>query len=281
MFFHTLLQRIQQRKSLITALMCSLLFTIPAHADSKTLKMATTTSTYHSGLLDYLLPKFKQQTGYEVQLLVTGSGKALKMGEMGDVDIVLTHSPKAEKAFLDANFGIDPHAVMYNDFIIVGPKNNPAKLTNTDNAAQALEKIANSKSVFISRGDDSGTNKKELALWAINHTAHDWSNYRSIGQGMGPTLNMSSELQGYTLTDRGTWLAYQEKLDLDILVQGDPALFNQYQIIRVNPDRYTGLNVAGAKALSQWFISDKAQKLIDDFQVKGQKLFTANAKTAK
>nr|WP_235868490.1 substrate-binding domain-containing protein [Vibrio ezurae] len=261
--------------------MCSLLFTIPAHADSKTLKMATTTSTYHSGLLDYLLPKFKQQTGYEVQLLVTGSGKALKMGEMGDVDIVLTHSPKAEKAFLDANFGIDPHAVMYNDFIIVGPKNNPAKLTNTDNAAQALEKIANSKSVFISRGDDSGTNKKELALWAINHTAHDWSNYRSIGQGMGPTLNMSSELQGYTLTDRGTWLAYQEKLDLDILVQGDPALFNQYQIIRVNPDRYTGLNVAGAKALSQWFISDKAQKLIDDFQVKGQKLFTANAKTAK
>ncbi|WP_390625257.1 substrate-binding domain-containing protein [Vibrio neonatus] len=275
------LQRIQRSKTIILTLACALFFTLPAHADSKTLKMATTTSTYHSGLLDYLLPKFKQQTGYEVQLLVTGSGKALKMGEMGDVDIVLTHSPKAEKAFLDSNFGVDPHAVMYNDFIIVGPKNNPAKLTDADNAAQALQKIADSKSVFISRGDDSGTNKKELALWAINNTAHDWSNYRSIGQGMGPTLNMSSELQGYTLTDRGTWLAYQEKLDLGIWVQGDPALFNQYQIIRVNPERYSGLNAAGAKALSQWFISDKAQKLINDFQVKGQKLFTANAKTSK
>lgn len=154
------LQRIQRSKTIILTLACALFFTLPAHADSKTLKMATTTSTYHSGLLDYLLPKFKQQTGYEVQLLVTGSGKALKMGEMGDVDIVLTHSPKAEKAFLDSNFGVDPHAVMYNDFIIVGPKNNPAKLTDADNAAQALQKIADSKSVFISRGDDSGTNKK-------------------------------------------------------------------------------------------------------------------------
>ncbi|WP_197485304.1 MULTISPECIES: substrate-binding domain-containing protein [unclassified Vibrio] len=253
---------------------------VPAHADSKTLKMATTTSTYHSGLLDYLLPEFKKDTGYEVQLLVTGSGKALKMGEMGDVDIVLTHSPKAEKAFLDAQFGIDPHSVMYNDFIIVGPKNNPAKLSNDDNAVQGLTKIAKSQSTFISRGDDSGTHKKELSLWQSANVSHNWSNYRSIGQGMGPTLNMSSELQGYTLTDRGTWLAYQEKLDLAIWLQGDPAFFNRYQIIRVNPARYEGLNVEGAKALSQWIIGERAQTLINQFQVKGQKLFTADAKTS-
>ncbi|GEM79651.1 substrate-binding domain-containing protein [Vibrio superstes] len=286
MFLKPLFQRIKQfqptqkRAVLLAALSSLILVTAPAHADSKSLRMATTTSTYHSGLLDYLLPTFTKDTGYEVQLLVTGSGKALKMGEMGDVDIVLTHSPKAEKAFLDAEFGVDARSVMYNDFILVGPKDNPAKLSQTDSAASGLTKIADSKSVFISRGDDSGTHKKELSLWEVGSGTHDWNNYRSIGQGMGPTLNMSSELQGYTLTDRGTWLAYQEALDLAIWVQGDPALFNQYQIIRVNPKRYPDLNIDGAKALSDWIVSDKAQHLIDQFQVKGEKLFTADAKTS-
>ncbi|CAM3168236.1 substrate-binding domain-containing protein [Vibrio rarus] len=281
MFSKALSSSIKYTKTALLTLTAALLFTVPAHADSHSLRMATTTSTYHSGLLDYLLPTFTKDTGYEVQLLVTGSGKALKMGEMGDVDIVLTHSPKAEKAFLDAGYGVDAKSVMYNDFVIVGPKNNPAKLLESDSAAQALTKVAQHKSIFISRGDDSGTHKKELSLWAKNHTPHSWSNYRSIGQGMGPTLNMSSELQGYTLTDRGTWLAYQEKLDLAIWTQGDPALFNQYQIIRINPKRYPDLNIEGAKVLSQWMVSDKAQHLIDQFQVKGQKLFTADAKPSK
>lgn len=245
-------------------------------ADLPKIKLATTTSTYHSGLLDYLLPKFTKETGYEVDVLATGTGKALKMGEHGDVDLVITHAPAAEQAFIDAGFGIEPHHLMYNDFVIVGPKNDPAKIKGKTSAAQALKMIAEDNQIFISRGDDSGTEKKENALWASLNMTPTFENYRSIGQGMGPTLTMAYETQGYTLTDRGTWLAYQSKLDLDILVEGDQALFNPYQVILVNPERYQGLNTKGARTFSDWLISEHGQALINQYQLKGEQLFTAS-----
>lgn len=259
-------------------LLCASFLTHAATDNSELpkIRLATTTSTYHSGLLDYLLPKFKKDTGYEVDVLATGTGKALKMGENGDVDLVITHAPASEKAFVDAGFGVEPHHLMYNDFVLVGPKNDPAKIKGTDKAAVALEKIAAANQTFISRGDDSGTDKKEKALWASVNATPEFENYRSIGQGMGPVLTMANETQGYTLTDRGTWLAYQAKLDLEIVLEGDAELFNPYQVILVNPARYDGLNTKGARTFSDWLISDEGQKLINSYQVQGQQLFTAS-----
>ncbi len=245
--------------------------------DSHRVKLATTTSTYHSGLLDYLLPTFEKETGYKIDVIATGTGKALKMGENGDVDLVMTHAPKSEAAFVDKGYGVLPRKLMYNDFVVVGPKNDPAQISKQDNVIKAFDKIAKSGEVFISRGDDSGTHKKELGIWAQANIEPNFGGYRSVGQGMGPTLNMANEMQAYTLTDRGTWLAYQNKLDLDILFQGDDKLFNPYQVILINPERYPTTNYKGAKALSDWLVTDKGQQLINSFKLNGQQLFVANA----
>lgn len=242
-------------------------------------KLATTTSTYHSGLLDYLLPEFTKQTGYTVDVIAAGTGKSLKMAENGDVDIVMTHAPKAEASFVAAGFGIEPRKVMYNDFVVVGPKNDPATVNMQSNISDAFKKIANGNAIFVSRGDDSGTHKKELQLWAQNQIEPAFGGYRSVGQGMGPTLNMASEMQAYTMTDRGTWLAYQAKLDLKIVFEGDEQLFNPYQVIVVNPTRYSDLNTKGAQALSQWLVSEKGQAMINSYQKLGEQLFVANAST--
>ncbi|MEZ8142188.1 tungsten ABC transporter substrate-binding protein [Enterovibrio norvegicus FF-33] len=240
-------------------------------------RLATTTSTYHSGLLDFLLPEFKKDTGYDVQVLAAGTGKALKMGENGDVDLVMTHAPKAEASFVDQGFGVLPRGLMYNDFVLVGPKNDPAKIKASKDVTAALVKVASADAHFISRGDDSGTHKKELLLWKAAGIHPDFSAYKAVGQGMGPTLTMANELQGYALTDRGTWLAYQSKMDLDVLVQGDARLFNPYQVILINPSRYPDLNYQGAKVLSDWLVNPKAQAMIDTFKVNGQQLFVADA----
>ncbi|WP_391090075.1 substrate-binding domain-containing protein [Vibrio sp. NH-UV-68] len=247
-------------------------------ADEKPhVRLATTTSTYHSGLLDYLLPRFEQDTGYKVNVIAAGTGKALKMGENGDVDLVMTHAPKAEANFVVQGYGILPRQLMYNDFVVVGPDADPAKVTEQTNVTEVFKSIATSNATFVSRGDDSGTDKKEKAIWQQAQIEPNFGGYRSVGQGMGPTLNMANEMQGYTMTDRGTWLAYTNKLDLKILFQGDKSLFNPYQVILVNPERYPGINYQGAKAFSDWLVNPKGQQLINSFSLNGTQLFVANA----
>ncbi|WP_154115598.1 ABC transporter substrate-binding protein [Vibrio cincinnatiensis] len=268
-------------KKLFTHLMASCLLLSSSYAlsaaDAPRIRLATTTSTYHSGLLDYLLPEFKKDSGYTVDVIATGTGKALKMGENGDVDLVMTHAPEAEALFVEQGHGVLPRKLMYNDFILVGPKTDPAHVATQPNVQQAFAHIAASQTPFISRGDDSGTHKKELNIWEKSQIKTDFSGYRSVGQGMGPTLNMASEMQAYTLTDRGTWLAYQTKLDLVMLYEGDALLFNPYQVILVNPERYPSINYQGAKIFSDWLVTSKGQALINAFQLQGQALFVANA----
>ncbi|QUM82104.1 substrate-binding domain-containing protein [Moritella sp. 5] len=248
-------------------------------ADDMKIRLATTTSTYHSGLLDFLLPEFKKDTGYTVDVLAAGTGKSLRMGQNGDVDLVMTHAAKSEAKFVDAGYGVLPRKLMYNDFVLVGPKADPAKINAGKDVVKALAGIASYNATFISRGDDSGTNKKELGLWAQTKMEPNFGGYKAVGQGMGPTLNMASELQAYTLTDRGTWLAYQNKLDLKILVQGDKRLFNPYQVILVNPSRYPNINYRGAKIFSDWLVNPKAQAMINSYKRSGEQLFVANAKS--
>lgn len=242
-----------------------------------TVKMATTTSTDNSGLLAELLPAFQEQTGYTVQVIAVGTGKALKMGEDGDVDVVLVHARPAEDEFVAEGYGEKRYGVMYNDFVLVGPDNDPANVGDTDTAAAGLAHIAAAEAVFVSRGDDSGTHKKEKSLWqaAGVEPAGQW--YREAGQGMGKVLQMAGELGAYTLTDRGTWLAYQSKLPLEIALEGDKKLFNPYGIIAVNPERYPDINHQGAQALIDWLVSEDGQTRINAFKLDGEQLFIANA----
>lgn len=245
--------------------------------DTTHIKLATTTSTYHSGLLDYLLPEFEKDSGIKVDVLAAGTGKSLRMGENGDVDLVMTHAPKAEANFVEKGYGVLPRKLMYNDFVIVGPQSDPAKVESQKAVADVFKAIATNNVTFVSRGDDSGTHKKEMGIWAQTKIEPNFGGYRSVGQGMGPTLNMASEMQGYTMTDRGTWLAYQNKLDLKILFQGDENLFNPYQVILVNPERYPSIHYQAAKTFSDWLVNPKGQKLINDFKLHGKQLFVASA----
>ncbi len=248
-----------------------------ADSPDKIIKLATTTSTDNSGLLAELLPKFTESSGYEVHVIAVGTGKALRMGRDGDVDVVLVHARQAEDKFVAEGYGEKRYGVMYNDFVIVGPKSDPAGIKTAKTATEALARIAQSKSIFVSRGDDSGTHKKERSLWKAANTdpAGNW--YREAGQGMGKVLQIAAEMDAYTLTDRGTWLAYQAKSPLQISFQGDPLLFNPYGIIAVNPARHPDTNHAGANALIKWFISPDGQKMIGDFRIGKNTLFTPSA----
>jgi len=243
-------------------------------AESQVLRLATTTSTDNSGLLNKLLPAFEQQSGYQVHVIAVGTGKALRMGRDGDVDVVLVHAPAAEKKFIADGSGVNRREVMYNDFIILGPQSDPAGIRGMNSAAEALAKLARQHSKFVSRGDDSGTNKKERALWQAAGVTPTGSWYMEAGQGMGRVLQMSGEMGAYTLSDRGTWLAMQDKLPLSVLVQGDKKLFNPYGIIAVNPARYPQVNYQGAMALIGWITSPNGQAMISDFQIHGEKLFS-------
>ncbi len=246
-------------------------------ANPGTIRLATTTSTENSGLLRYLLPDFEAQSGYQVHVIAVGTGKALRMGQDGDVDLVLVHAPQAEQNFVQAGYGIDRQGVMYNDFVIVGPTADPAAVHAANSALAALARIASAKAPFVSRGDDSGTHKKELALWkqADIEPADSW--YREAGQGMGKVLQIAGEMDAYTLTDRGTWLALQDKSPLQLLSEGDPQLFNPYGIIAVNPERYPDINYKGARALIGWITSPQGQSRIGDFRVGDNRLFTPSA----
>ncbi len=275
--------------SLFSVFLLSILLITQPHSaiarefvQSHVVKLATTTSTENSGLLNALLPEFEKDTGYKVHTIAVGTGKALRMGRDGDVDVLLVHAKDAEQAFMARGDGEKRFNVMYNDFVIVGPKADPANISLAKTAADALHNIATGKHLFISRGDDSGTNKKELGLWktaGINPRMHNASWYREAGQGMGKVLQMAGELDAYTLTDRGTWLAFKKQSPLKIVFEGDPVLFNPYGIIAVSSKKYPDINIKGAKALMEWITSKKGQYLIGSFKVAGKVLFTPDAAT--
>lgn len=249
----------------------------PADAD---LILATTTSTQDSGLLDELLPVFQKNTGYNVKVVAVGTGQALKMGEEGNADVLLVHAPASEKALVEKGFAIERALVMHNDFIIVGPAADPAGIRGMTASVDALAKIAAAQANFVSRGDDSGTHKAELALWKKASLAPGEADawYISTGQGMGATLTIASEKQAYCLTDRATYLASKD-LGLEILVEKEPALLNVYHVMVVNPEKWPETNVEGARAFAQFLVSDEAQKLIGEFGVDkyGQQLFVPDA----
>jgi len=258
--------------------------TVPASAavtpaGPKNLILATTTSTQDSGLLDVLVPAFEQATGYIVKTVAVGSGQAMTMGKECNADVLLVHSPAAEVEFMDAGSGIDRRLVMHNDFVIVGPAADPAGIKGTPKAADALAKIAAAEATFVSRADKSGTNAKELALWKAANITPKGAWYLETGQGMGPTLQIASEKGGYTLTDRATYLATKDKLNLDILVEGEAGLLNVYHVISVNPAKCPGVNTAGATAFADYLVSADGQALIGEFGTEkfGQPLFVPDA----
>ena len=246
------------------------------------LLMATTTSTDNTGLLDYLMPSFTAESGINIRWVSSGTGKALKLGENCDVDVLLVHAPQAERDFVDKGFGIDRREIMYNDFVLIGPPEDPAG-SRGKRVAEALSAIGSSANVFVSRGDNSGTSKKERALWKLADVTmpeqEPW--YRQSGQGMLATINVAGEMKGYTLTDRGTYIKYESVADsrpaLVILVEGDDVLLNQYSIIPVNPKQCTNVHYDNAKALSAWMTGAEAQRLIGEFKLLGKQLFTPNA----
>lgn len=248
-------------------------------AVTKDIILATTTSTVDTGLLDVLIPKFEEKTGYRVKPIDRGTGEALKMGQKGEADVLLTHAPASEQPLVESGDVINYQLVMHNDFIIVGPPDDPAKIKGTKSAPEALKKIMDSKSTFVSRGDDSGTHKKEKAVWekAGITPSGDW--YLESGSGMADTLRLASEKNGYTLTDRGTYLAQKDNLKLEILVEGDPMLLNIYHVMQVNPEKFPKVNADGAKAFVEFMVSPETQQIIGEFGRDrfGQPLFVPDA----
>jgi tungstate transport system substrate-binding protein len=242
--------------------------------------LATTTSTQDSGLLDILVPMFQEQTGYVLQTIAVGSGEAMKMGEEGNADVLLVHAPPSEVAFMEAGNGSDRLLIMHNDFIIVGPASDPAGIKGMTSAVQAFKAIYESGSAFITRGDDSGTHKKELALWksaALDPMAQSW--YLETGQGMGASMIVASEKEGYILTDRATYLANKENYQLELLAQGDNSLLNVYHVITVNPAKWPEVNYDGALAFASFLTDPATQKVIAEFGMDkfGQPLFYPDA----
>lgn len=249
-------------------------------AQGESMKMAVTTSFHNSGLSDVLLPAIQADTGLEVQLLVVGTGQALRLGQAGDVDAILVHSKAAEEAFVADGFGTHRREIMYNDFVFVGAEADAANIKNADTASDALQRIKRAKAVFVSRGDDSGTHKKELSLWtAADLDAAkfgDW--YKSVGAGMGASLNTAAGFGAYILSDRASWLNFGNKDGMALLFAGDPVLFNQYAYLPVNPKRHGHVNADAAKALETWLTSETAAALINAYEIDGEPLFVFNAK---
>jgi len=245
------------------------------------LRMSTTTSTENSGLLKVLLPPFEKANNCRVDVISVGTGKALKLGENGDVDVVLVHSRPAEDKFVAEGYGVDRRDVMYNDYVLVGPKNDPAKVKEAKTAVDAFKRLASGKADFISRGDDSGTDKQEKELWKAAGIKPKNKWYIEAGQGMGPVLQMAFERNGYTLADRGTYYAYEKKIDLAILFEGDKALFNPYGVIAVNPKRHPNINYDLATKFSDYITGTQGRQIIADFKVEGKQLFFPTEKAIK
>lgn len=258
---------------------CSPASSATAPAGKQSLILATTTSTQDSGLLDILVPAFEQGTGYTVKIIAAGSGQAMRMGKECNADVLLVHAPAAEADFMDAGSGVDRRLVMHNDFVLVGPASDPAGIKGTVTAADAFQKIATAQASFVSRGDKSGTNAKELALWEQADITPEGAWYLESGQGMGATLQIASEKGGYTITDRATYLATKDTLALDLLVEGDAGLLNVYHVISINPSTCSGVNAAGATAFADYLTSAAGQALIGGFgtDTYGQPLFVPDA----
>jgi tungstate transport system substrate-binding protein len=237
-------------------------------AQQKTIILATTTSTQDSGLLDVLIPIFEKKTGYFVKTIAVGSGQAMAMGQKGEADVLLVHSPAAEEKFVAEGFGINRRLIMHNDYIIVGPSEDPAKIKGFKSASESFKRIASAKALFLSRADKSGTHSKEMDIWkkaGLNPEGEKW--YQQTGLGMGQTLNVAAEKKGNTLADRGTYLALKKNLGLDILVEGDGILLNIYHVIEVNPAKWPKVNAPGGKAFADFMVSNETQGIIKTFGV--------------
>jgi tungstate transport system substrate-binding protein len=253
----------------------------PAAAAERFITVASTTSTENSGLFGFILPKFQQATGIEVRVVAVGTGQAIKNAERGDADVLFVHHQPSEERFVAQGFGVKRYDVMYNDYVLPGPQTDPVGIKGTQDAVAALTRIAAAAAPFVSRGDDSGTHKLESSLWEtagidVKKASGAW--YREAGAGMGATLNTAGALDGYTISDRATWISFKNKGKLAMLVEGDPRLFNQYGVILVNPANHGHVKASDGQTFIDWLVSDAGQKAIADFRVEGQQLFFPNAR---
>ena len=266
---------------LITALASQVFIPWSANASERFIVVASTTSTENSGLYSFVLPRFSEQTGIEVRVVAVGTGQALHIAQNGDADVLLVHHRPSEDQFISQGYGVTRYDLMYNDYILVGPRDDPASVLSAANVIGAVQRIATNKSLFISRGDDSGTHKKEMELWnqsGIDTTKVGNGWYQETGRGMGGTLNMASALDAYTLSDRATWLKFGNKGRLDILLQSDPPLFNPYGIILVNPEKHPHIKTRDGQTFIEWMLSEAGQTLIADYRILGQQAFFPTAK---
>ncbi|WP_366555401.1 substrate-binding domain-containing protein [Aquibaculum sediminis] len=239
--------------------------------------VASTTSTEQSGLFGHILPLFEKETGIEVRVIAQGTGQALETGRRGDADVIFVHAKAAEEAFVSGGYGVERFEVMYNDFVVVGPNSDPAGIAGSDDVVEAFSTIAGNESTFASRGDDSGTHKAELALWGMAAVEPGGSWYRETGSGMGPTLNTAAQMPAYALADRGTWISFQNRGDLEIAVKGDNRLFNQYGVILVNPEMHEHVKAEEGQAFIDWLVSPEGQDAIASYKLDGEQLFYPNA----
>jgi tungstate transport system substrate-binding protein len=265
---------------IVTILTAALsLLVLPAAAQEKSIVVSSTTSTEQSGLFGFILPIFKMKTGIDVKVVAVGTGQALDIGRRGDADVVFVHDKPAEELFVQEGFASKRYEVMYNDFVLIGPKSDPAKIGGGKDIQAALQKIAATQTPFISRGDKSGTHAAELRYWkgAGITVSPNQAWYKETGSGMGPALNTASAMNGYILADRATWLSFKNRGDLAVLVQGDPKLFNQYGVMLVNPTKFPHVKKAEGQALIDWLISKKGQEVIASYQIGGEQLFFPNA----
>lgn len=258
---------------LFSASLFLLLFMSTGALAQERLKLSTTTSTEASGLLAYLLPTFEKQNNVKVDVIPVGTGKAIALAQAGDVDVTLVHARSKEDAFVESGYGINRRDVMYNDFVLLGPPKDPAGVKTVKTVAEAMKKIAASKATFVSRGDDSGTHTKEKALWKKAGIEPKGKWYVEAGRGMGEVIIMATEQEGYTLADRGTYIAFEGKTDLQIVQEGDDALFNPYGVIAVNPKKHPHVNYDKAMDFIEFLTSNQGQKMISEYQMKGKQLF--------
>ncbi len=269
------------RRTLLSAFVCFGLAQAGAEADEKFIVVSSTTSTEQSGLFKQLLPAFEQKTGIKVRVVALGTGQALDQARRGDADVVFVHDKAAEEKFIAEGWGVERREVMYNDFIVIGPKSDPARVAGGRDVVEALKKIEAAKAPFVSRGDKSGTHAAELRLWklaAIDLDAAKGPWYKETGSGMGPALNTAASMNAYLLADRGTWLSFKNRQDLVIVVEGDQRLFNQYGVILVNSAKHPHVKADLGQQFVDWVVSADGQKTIADYKIDGQQLFFPNAK---
>ncbi len=274
---------IMRRAFMSLAVLASLVCVPPVRAENPFIILQSTTSTENSGLLDFILPVFTAKTGIDVRVVAVGTGQAIKNAQNGDGDVLLVHSKADEEKFVTEGYGVERLDVMYNDFVVVGPAADPAKVAGGKDAIAALKKIAEAKAPFVSRGDDSGTHKAEMKLWksaSVDANAASGTWYREAGQGMGATLNMAASMGAYVLSDRATWSSFKNRADLKVVLEGDPPLHNPYGVILVNPAKHPNVKAKEGQAFVDWIVSSDGQAAIAAFKINGEQQFFPSAKPA-